>query len=406
MLFRSDGGKSLADESQVEMSEFAEAQGYRSIDERAQLDRWVISELNRCAQDVVTAMDNYDNYVACQRLNEFVDGLSNWYVRRSRDRFWSEDKTSQDKYDAYWTLYECLVTSCKLIAPFTPFLAEAMWQNLTTVFDGKALESVHLCDYPTGNQDQVDEQLSKQMEVLREIASLGRSARMESRLKVRQPLAGVEVILNQADHQGWLDENADILKDELNVKKIDFSQEADQYISYRVQPNFKRLGQRVRHLMPKVKSALGSADGGELLSQLNQDGKIVLTFDDEQVELDNEDIQVQLQAKEGWAAAQGKSSVVVLSTELSDELLREGYARDMVRFVQDLRKEAGLKFNDKIKLGVEVDDQIKKAIEENQEFILSEVQAVEFGFAKIDDGASVTKTIGESEIVLSLVKAS
>ena len=249
-------------------------------------------------------------------------------------------------------------------------------------------------------------ELSSQMEVLREIASLGRSARMDAKLKVRQPLAGVEVILGDDRHQQWLAANDDILKFELNVKSIQFTQDADQYITYQVQPNFKRLGQRVRQLMPKVKAALGNADGGDLLKQLDANGVVKLEFGDESVELDNEDIQVRLQAKEGWAAAQGKNSVVVLSTELSDDLVREGYARDIVRFVQDLRKDANLEFNDQIELSLGVaDSSLQQAIDENSEFIQSEVQAVSLSSNELSDAASITKSVGGFELVIYLKKA-
>ena len=403
-MLAAEGGN-LESGSQAQAGEFAAATGFRPVSERSQLDRWVISELNRCIDSVVENMDAYDNYNACQQLNSFVDGLSNWYVRRSRERFWSKDKTSQDKYDAYWTLYECLMTTTKLIAPFTPFVADAMWQNLTAGFE-ETLSSVHLCDYPTVQADQIDAELSAQMEVLREIASLGRSARMDAKLKVRQPLAGVEVILGDDRFQSWLQENDAILKEELNVKAIHFTQDADQYINYQVQPNFKRLGQRVRQLMPKVKSALAEADGGDLLKQLEANGVVKLEFGDESVELDNEDIQVRLQAKDGWAAAQGKNSVVVLSTELSDELIREGKARDIVRYVQDLRKEANLEFNDQIELSLVVSEaDLLKAIEENLEFIQSEVQAVNVSSEALDDSATITKTVGDAELVIYLRKA-
>ena len=403
--FLSEGGGELADKSQVDASDFAMATGFRPVSERSQLDRWVISELNSCIKAVVASMDNFENYVACQTLNDFVDGLSNWYVRRSRDRFWSKDKTSQDKHDAYWTLYECLLSTCKMIAPFTPFIAESMWHNLTNGFSGKALSSIHLCDYPMADDSQIDTTLSQQMSVLREIASLGRSARMDAKLKVRQPLAGVEVILSDASHQAWLDENADILKEELNVKEIKFTQNADQYISYLVQPNFKRLGQRVRHLMPKVKKALGEADGAELLQQFNDIGKVVLDFDGETVELDNEDIEVRLQAKEGWSAAQGKSSVVVLSTDLSDELIREGYARDLVRYIQDLRKETGLDFNDEIELALVTESgDLAKAIEENAATVQTEVQAKSLSSTQLQDASTTEKSVGDFSVQISIRK--
>ncbi len=238
---------------------------YRPIKQRSELDRWILSELNRTAAAVVERMDAYDNYTAAQRIIEFVDALSNWYVRRSRDRFWAEDKNDPDKIDAYWTLYECLLTTCKIIAPFVPFLAETMWRNLAGSGQQAAgskhasafVESVHLCDFPTGDAAAIDEALSSQMNLVREIASLGLSARMGAKLKVRQPLAKVEVILVNPAQQAWLETHTEVICKELNVKRVEFTQNADQYISYTVLPDLKKLGPRLGKKLPLVKNALG-----------------------------------------------------------------------------------------------------------------------------------------------------
>ncbi|MBC8352491.1 MAG: isoleucine--tRNA ligase [Planctomycetes bacterium] len=362
--------------AQLGPADFDGSNGHRPPRERGELDRWVLSELNRTIAAVIERMDAYDNYGACQKVNEFVDGLSNWYVRRSRDRFWANDKASPEKLDAYWTLYECLLTTSKLVAPFVPFISETLWQNLAGVFGDSTLESVHLCDYPEADPKAIDETLSERMRLLREIASLGRSARMNAKLKVRQPLAKVEVILAETTHQKWLEEHEELLCDELNVKKIEYTKDAETYIDYLVQPNFKRVGPRVGKLMPAVKKALTAADGGELLKQLNTNGKVVLEIDGQSIEFDNEDLQVRLQAKEGWAAAQGPTTVVVLSTELTDELIREGYARDINRQIQDRRKQLDCEFTDRIEVGIVTDsDELRKAIEENADYIKGETLA-------------------------------
>jgi isoleucyl-tRNA synthetase len=347
-------GKSL----QLTSADLSTADGYRPIGERSELDRWLLSELNRTLAAVVEQMDAYDNFEACKRINEFVDGLSNWYVRRSRDRFWaSMDAAHQaDKLDAYWTLYEGLLTTAKTIAPFTPFLAETMWRNLAGVLGDRAAESVHLCDYPTGDKTAVDELLSARMRLLREIASLGLSARMANKLKVRQPLAKVEVILSDATHQAWLEEHDELLRDELNVEAIDYAKDATKYITYQVQPNFKRLGPRLGKLLPACKEALGKADGGQLLAQMTAAGKVTLSLAGETVELDSEDIQVRLLAKEGWAAAQGSGCVVVLSTEITRDLRLKGIARDIIRGIADLRKRESFGYTDKIETCLESDD--------------------------------------------------
>ncbi len=253
---------------QLERETLAHATHYRPVPDRAEIDQWIMSELNETVAAVVQRMDAYDNFGACNQLNAFVDGLSNWYVRRNRDRFWSGDQQADDKVDAYWTLYECLLTLSKLIAPFVPFLAESIWRNLAGVFGERAVESVHLCDYPRPDTTLIDVRLSERMQLLREIASLGRSARMNAKLKVRQPLALVEVILANDTHQAWLREHDELLREELNVKEIAYTTQGEKYISYLVQPNFKRLGPRVGRLMPAVKKSLAGADGAAIAGRI------------------------------------------------------------------------------------------------------------------------------------------
>ncbi len=327
-------------------------------------------------------------------------------MRRSRARFWAADKQSPDKLDAYWTLYECLMTTCKLIAPFTPFLAETMWRNLAGVFGKRALESVHLCDYPIGDSSVVDHRLSAQMKLLREIASLGLSARMANKLKVRQPLAKVEVILSDTTHQRWLEEHDELLRDELNVKKIEYTKDAEKYITYQIQPNFKRLGPRIGKLLPGCKAALGKADGGKLLAELTANGKVTLDIGGEKVDLDNEDIQVRLQAKPGWAAAQGANVVVVLATELTPELIAEGLARDFVRVVQDRRKELGLDFTDRIEIGIGgAAADLQKAIEQFRDYISSETLAMKLGFETLAGVQPAELELGDDKVTLYVRRA-
>ncbi len=214
---------------------------------------------------VTERMDAYDNFNACGQIIAFVDALSNWYVRRSRDRFWSEDKKDQNKLDAYWTLYECLLTTTKLIAPFTPFLAETMWQNLAVAGCGNHPDGARArrkacicCDYPMADASVIDEQLSQRMSLVREIVSSGRSARMGAKLKVRQPLSKVEVVLVDCTHQAWLEQHAALIREELNVKAVEFAQRADQYITYTVLPDLKKLGpRRLGKRLPALKKYAG-----------------------------------------------------------------------------------------------------------------------------------------------------
>lgn len=354
----------------------ANATGYQPPAERAELDRWVLSELYGMVRGVNDMMDAYDCYGACAKITQFVDGLSNWYVRRSRDRFWSSEK-NQAKMDAYWTLYESLVATSKAIAPFVPFLAESMWQELVAKpFQQRATESVHLCDFPQVDGLAVDEKLSARMGLVREIASLGRSARMGAKLKVRQPLSKVEVILADTSQQPWLDGHAGLICEELNVKEVEFTKEAGKYITYEVSPNFPRLGPRLGKLMPKMKAAIAKRDGSELLKELESKSKVTIRLDGESVELDAEDIQVRLQAKEGWAAAQGANCVVVLSAELDEALIAEGLAREIVHAIQNRRKELGCEYTDRIAVGLVSDDcPLKDAIANFHVYVSKETLA-------------------------------
>jgi isoleucyl-tRNA synthetase len=386
-------------------SELAAAKAYRPIRDRAELDCWILSELNRTAAAVVERMDAYDNYSAAQRIIEFVDALSNWYVRRSRDRFWAEDKRDPDKLDAYWTLYECLLTTCKIVAPFVPFLAEAMWQNLAcAAFGNNVLESVHLADFPTGDPAAIDERLSAQMNLVREIASLGLAARMGAKLKVRQPLAKVEVILADRSQQAWLEGHVELLKKELNVKQVEFTQQADHYITYTVLPDLKRLGPRLGKKLPPVKNALSKADAAKLLAEMESAGKVSLVLDDGTSEtLDRDDLQVRLQAKPGWAAAQGKHCVVVLSTELSPELVTEGIAREIVHAVQSCRKDRGCEYTDRIEVGIVSDSAvIRRAVEQFADYMRGETLAIELKLGPITGVDPIEVKISEEVATIYL----
>ncbi|MBS0207441.1 MAG: isoleucine--tRNA ligase [Planctomycetes bacterium] len=334
----------------------ARGKSYRPVSQRGELDRWIISELHRTTSDVIERMDAYDNYAACQRITALVDALSNWYVRRSRDRFWSSNKRDRDKLDAYWTLYECLLTTAKLVAPFVPFLAETLWQNLagagTGGKSGGATESVHLAAFPEPQTELIDRRLSSEMEVVREIVSLGRSARTAAKLKVRQPLDKVEIVLADPAHAEWLAGHTSLVREELNVKQVEFAANADQYVTYTVLPDLKRLGPRLGKQLPQLKQALGTADAAKLLAEMQSNGHVKFALPGGEVTLDAADLQVRLQAKSGWAAAQGASAVVVLATELTPELVVEGWARELIHAIQSVRKDMNCNYTDRIEVSI------------------------------------------------------
>ena len=271
------------------------------------------------------------------------------------------------------------------------------------MFAGRAAESVHLCDYPTDDPIAVDDRLSNRMELVREIVSLGRGARMDAKLKVRQPLAKVEVILANATHLDWLQSHVALIGQELNVKQVEFTEEAERYITYELQPNFKSLGPRLGRLMPAVKKALLEAEGGPLLAQLKAEGKITLDVAGERIELDERDVEIRLQAKPGWAAAQGASCVVVLSAELTEPLILEGLARDVIRLVQQQRKELDCQYTDRIEVTLSTDaQQLKTAVSENTDYMKKETLAVGFEVKPLDNGQVADLRVGEHELTLDV----
>jgi isoleucyl-tRNA synthetase len=357
---------------------------YRPVAERCEIDRWILSELNKTIETVVDRLDALDNYNACQAITALVDALSNWYVRRNRDRFWAEETQSQDKHDAYWTLYETLLQVTQLVAPFVPFLAETLWQRLTEPFAGSVLKSVHWCDYPASIPNRIDDGLSKSMKLLREVTSLGRAARAEAKLKVRLPLSKVEVVLSDDSEIAWLRQHDDLVRDELNVKAVDYTTAADEYVQYTVVPNFKRLGPKVGKQVPAVKAALAKADGNSLLSSLQTDGQVTIELPDGPLTLDSQDIEVRLQAREGWAAAQGSSCVVVLNTEVTDDLRREGISNDVIRVIQNQRKSIDCEYSDRIEVGlVTEDDDVKASIDAHGDSISKETLTVQLQLSPI-----------------------
>jgi len=290
-----------------------------------------------------------------------------------------------------------------------PFVAEALWQNLAVEpFGARVVESVHLCDYPTGNAAQVDEALSRRMALAREIVSLGRSARMDAKLKVRQPLARVEVVLADATEKPWLEDHAALIAEELNVKSVDIIQQADQYITYTVLPDLKRLGPRLGKRLPALKKKLAEANAAQLLAEMQAQGRVDLPLDDGPVTLDSDDLKVRLQAKEGWSAAQGHACVVVLSTAITEELKLEGLAREVVHAVQTRRKELDCQYTDRIAVGIETESRdICPAVERFGDYIRQETLAVELRLGPINGVDPVELDLGGHSVKLyvKVVKA-
>jgi isoleucyl-tRNA synthetase len=346
-----------------------------------ELDRWIRSELAACCVKVFDAMEAYDNYTAARSLIGFVDALSNWYVRRSRDRFWRSGMDS-DKNSAYQTLYDCLVTTAKLIAPFTPFFAESLYQNLARTHQPMAKESVHLCDYPVlaetrrELESRIDRMLNDEIEQVRQIVSCGRAARAATKLRVRQSLAKMEIYHRQA---AALQKYESVIRDELNVKQIDWvkREQVDQYVNYELKPDFKKLGPKFGPQAPKIKAALAKhPNPNEIIRQLSETGSYSLALDVQQVELSTDELLVELHAKEGWAAERiPGQGILVLDTHLTPDLLDEGLARDLVNQVQQVRKGLNLRYEQRIDLAIVGDADISRVVNKHASYIQRETLA-------------------------------
>jgi len=314
----------------------------------ALLDRWILSRLQVVIQTVTGRMDEYDVLAATVPIEGFIDDLTNWYVRRSRRRFWrGAGEDDADKEAAYRTLYTCLVTLCRLLAPFTPFFVEAMYQNLVRSVDGKAPQSVHHNDWPVADETLMDDELVADMELATRVASLGRSARNSAGIKLRQPLAKALVVAPQA-HRARLERLADLVTDELNVKALAFGVEAGELVEYQIGLRPDILGKKHGPLFPKVRAAVASMDAADLARRFNAGLEVEVTADGQTVALLPEEVEVQMVGREGYAIAEERGLLVGVDVTLTDELVQEGTARDIVRRIQNLRKEAGFDISDRI----------------------------------------------------------
>ncbi|MFQ5790885.1 MAG: class I tRNA ligase family protein, partial [Acidobacteriota bacterium] len=356
----------------------------RPVEQRARLDQWILSELALVTQRVTERMDNYRAYDASKELSDFVDALSNWYLRRSRHRFWKPEK-DDEKIDAYATLYECLVTLIKLAAPFVPFVAEEAYQNLVRrVWGDEAPESVHLTDYPEAEACRIDVLLNEEMATVRDIASLGLRVRTDQALKVRQPLSRAEIVLCHPEMEERISEYRDLIAEELNVREVAFVPGGEEHVIYGVKPNFRRLGPRLGKRMPLLKQTLDRADGAVLRQSLLEKGKAEVDLDGERFRLEMEDVEVVVQAKEGYAAAGDQTAVVVLSTELTPELIEEGIYRELLNRIQVFRKELELEYTQRIRLVIQGSERLEKIVENRRQHLMGETLCVELA----SDGAS------------------
>jgi isoleucyl-tRNA synthetase len=343
---------------------------------RPALDRWILSQLARTVAEAHKGLDAYDATSAGRRIARFVDDLSNWYVRRARRRFWdpaSDDGPADDKAAAHLTLHECLTTLALLLAPFTPFISEELWQNLSAGRDG-APESAHLADYPAPMPERVDPDLDRAMEAARDVVSLGRTVRNNAKVKTRQPLA--RAVVHYPGDEAALRPVLDLIAEELNVKEVAFAESAGQLAGWRAKPNYRVLGPRLGSLVQALARAL-SADDGSLASRLAAGEAVTISLDEGgPVRLEPGDVDLSQETLEGWGVAAEGGMTVALDLEVTEELRREGLARELIRVVQDARKAAGLQVTDRILLGLETQDEVARAVAQHWKTIAAETLAV------------------------------
>ncbi len=343
------------------------------VAQRPEIDRWILSRLNSLIAEVRDEMKEYDLTRAVRAIQAFViDEVSNWYVRRTRDRFWAAEM-DRDKQAVYRTLWEVLIAVAKLMAPFAPFLADDIYRNLIQGAAG-AKDSVHLELYPEGDAGLVDRDLEEHMGLVIDLVSLGRAARNKVQIKVRQPLPA---ILVDRKTQKSLASMAELVKEELNVKTLEYIEDPDAYVSYTVKPNFPVLGPKYGKLLGAIGAALSKADAAGLVKELRSAGAIQLEAGGNQVTLTQDDLEVRVQDKEGYAVEMDHGRYIVLDLQLTPALIEEGLAREVVSKVQNMRKNAGLELTDRIRLSFVSDDAVAGALESFREYVTAETLAVE-----------------------------
>jgi isoleucyl-tRNA synthetase len=348
----------------------------RPVEQRSDLDRWVLAELDATISEVRDALDNYKSHVAARRIEALVESISNWYVRRSRDRFWAEGD-APEKLDAFATLYEVLVDFTKLAAPFVPFLAETLYQNLVVKGDASAPASVHLTDYPAVKAERTNAALCTTMDTIRQVVQLGQRVRAEKKLKVRQPLSRAIIVVGSDAERQRLEQFTSLIGDELNVHKVELTQQPEQYVTFELVPNFRALGQRLGKEMPACKAALSKADGSKLYADLAKDGSIAIDLPSGQVQLTSEDLEVRLKGKADYAAAASGGHVMVLDTTLTEALRHEGLAREVINRLQRARKTMDLAYEARISVRYAASGELAQAIEANAGLIAGETLAME-----------------------------
>jgi isoleucyl-tRNA synthetase len=363
------------------------------------MDKWLLSKLNTLIKEVDEDLGSYRIPDAGRALMEFVDDMSNWYVRRSRERFWAKGMP-QDKINAYMTLYTALVTVSKVAAPMIPFMTEDIYQNLVRSIDKTAPESIHLCDFPEENEALIDRELEANMDLVLQIVVAGRACRNTANIKNRQPI-GQMYVKAETELPEFYQE---IVEEELNVKKMAFAQDVSAFTSYTFKPQLRTVGPKYGKLLGGIKQYLAEVDGNKAMSELKENGQISFDVNGETVVLLEEDLLIDSAQTEGYVSVSDKNVTVVLDTKLTDELIEEGFVREVISKVQTMRKEAAFEVTDHIVLSMEGNDRLKSIIEKNAEDVKKDVLAEDIVFGNTDGYVKEWNINGET-VTMGVKKA-
>ena len=334
------------------------------------MDRWLLSKLNSLVRTVDENLGAYRIPEAARALQEFVDEMSNWYVRRCRERFWAKGM-EQDKINAYMTLYTALTTVCKVAAPMIPFMTEEIYQNLVKSVDQEAPESIHLCDFPAVDESLCDKELEENMDAVLKIVVLGRACRNSASIKNRQPIGQMYVKAPSELPEFY----QDIIREELNVKAIEFTDDVSNFTTYNFKPQLKTVGPKYGKLLNGIRKHLTELDGNKAKAELDSKGMLEFTVDGMPVELSEEDLLIEMVKQEGFVTEADSDFTVVLDTNLTEELLEEGFIREIISKVQSMRKEAGFEVMDQITISYEANEKVKELISKNESTVMNDVLA-------------------------------
>ena len=362
------------------------------------MDKWLLSKLNTLVKTVDEDLNDYKIPETARALQGFVDEMSNWYVRRCRERFWAKGM-EQDKINAYMTLYTALVTVAKAAAPMIPFMTEDIYQNLVRSLDETAPESIHLCDFPEVKEEWINKDLEENMEEVLDVVVLGRACRNTANIKNRQPIGTMYVKAPKVMDKYF----TDIIADELNVKEVKFADDVESFISYSFKPQLRTVGPKYGKLLGGIRAALAEINGNKAMNDLKANGVLVLDIDGNKVELTEEDLLIETAQTEGYVTESEGETAVVLDTNLTPELIEEGFVREIISKVQTMRKEAGFEVMDKIRVSVKDNDKIIETMKANEAEIKSEVLAEEVVYGETD-GYVKEWNINKEHVTLGVTK--